>query len=263
MKLFKKLKDYNNLLENILDKKTFSSVAKSLLLSMIYKLEISYKDYSEVNIDCISKENFLDNILLVIKDYCDNVKIVEPDMSKDNLLSVHKVQSLTNTRERSILAYPTENSMFNAISNIEPKYFYLKDDYVFKNVFQKLLVKGYVQSNDLILKNFNGWSWDINISEKQEYIPNIIYQNLVIIMGEDFMYEWRTDNKGEKNYLSEVRSKLKSVTGTNDYYLSLCKILYMVASKNEKAKIKEILENEEAIYRKSFSKTNEFRKEKI
>lgn len=46
MKLFFKLKDYNNLLEEILDRKTFSSIAKNLYLSMIYKLEIAYKDYS-------------------------------------------------------------------------------------------------------------------------------------------------------------------------------------------------------------------------
>ena len=35
-----RLKDYNNLLEEILDTKTFSSLAKSLLLSMIYILYI-------------------------------------------------------------------------------------------------------------------------------------------------------------------------------------------------------------------------------
>ena len=48
MNLFSKLKDYNAELDTILDKKYFSSNVKNLLLNLVYKLEISYKDFEVV-----------------------------------------------------------------------------------------------------------------------------------------------------------------------------------------------------------------------
>ena len=41
-------KDYNNELEMILEKKTFDETAKNLLLSILYKIEASYKDYEKI-----------------------------------------------------------------------------------------------------------------------------------------------------------------------------------------------------------------------
>lgn len=243
MSFFSKLKDYNNLLEEILEQKTFSSIAKSLCLSMIYKLEISYKDYSAVKVDCVSKDVFLDCILETIQKYCDHIKIVEPESSQASLLIKNKVQALTNTKERSILSYPTELSMLEAIADIEPKYFFMKKDFSVKKTFQKLLVKGYKQNTIEILKNFNGWSWDINPKEKMDYLAHIIYQNIMIMKGEMFLYDWRTDSKGKKDYLAELKSSIKSVTENDDYYLALCQILQSVENKKDKNEIrKELIE---------------------
>ena len=57
MRLFSKLKDYNEILEAVLDKKYFSSNIKNLLLNMIYKLEIAYPDYVEI------KRNYAKNTM--------------------------------------------------------------------------------------------------------------------------------------------------------------------------------------------------------
>ena len=50
-KLISKLniKDYNNQLEKILSKKTFTEDTKNLLLSMLYKIENAYEDYQKRN----------------------------------------------------------------------------------------------------------------------------------------------------------------------------------------------------------------------
>ena len=56
---FSKLKNYNNRLEQILEKKAFSGDIKNLLLSMFYKIEVSYKDYEKVK--CSDKEQ---NVLM-------------------------------------------------------------------------------------------------------------------------------------------------------------------------------------------------------
>lgn len=261
MKLFPKLRDYNNELERILDNKTFSSNAKNLLLSMSYKLDICYKDYYQVKVYSLEKKDFFTCILDIIKNYCDNIKTVEPNSDEAKLLKEHKVEALTNSRERSMLVYPTEQSMLYAISDIEPKYFYIKDDFIFKNVFQKVLVDGFKQNTMEIFRNFNGWSWDINTKlSKYECISNLLYQNLLFIIGEDVLYDWRKDKSGDRDYLSEIKRTIKKTTGNDNYYLSLCKLLYLVAKTKNKAKIKQDLEAKVEEYKKYMKKSPEERK---
>lgn len=140
MGLFSKLKDYNIELDEILDTKYFSSNIKNLLLSMIYKLEISYVDYKEIKRCVRTKEDFLNEIIEIIRLYCDNVKTVEPDSDQAKMLIKNNVKALTNERERSILAYPTEIALLYAISEISPKYFYINQDFTLKKSLQNSLV---------------------------------------------------------------------------------------------------------------------------
>ena len=242
MKLFSKLKDYHNLLEEILDQKTFSSISKSLLLSLIYKLEIAYKDYEKVKVNSILKEQFLTHLLETIQKYCDHIKTVEPDSIQAEVLIKHKVEAVTNEKERSILAYPTEQAMLYAICDIEPKYFFVKKDFVFKKMLQKVLVSGYKQNTVEILENFSGWSWDSNTKMQGNCVMNLIYQNLIMIKGEQFLFDWRTDKSAKKDYLSELKRSIKNVTGNDQYYTTLCKLLYSMSSKKEQLKIRDQLE---------------------
>ena len=59
-KLLRKIhmKDYTNSLEKILEDKQFSVDTKNLLLSMVYKIENSYKDYEKIKYKYVIKVNF-------------------------------------------------------------------------------------------------------------------------------------------------------------------------------------------------------------
>lgn len=234
MKLFSKLKDYNSILEEILDTKYFSSSIKSLLLSMIYKIEVSYKDYKTVKRKVRDKEDFLEELLNVIKTYCDNIKTVEPDSNQAKMLIKNKVLALTNERERSILTYPTEMALLYAISDIEPKFFYIQNDFLLKKTFQNILVEGFNSNNVEILNNFNGWAWDIKQRKDINILSNLIYQNLLIIKGEEFLAEWRNYASNKRNFLFELKDTLKVITGNNDYFLCLSRILYKKTKDKEK-----------------------------
>lgn len=197
MKLFSKFsKDYNNLLEKILERKTFSSISKSLLLSMVYKLEIAYQDYQLVKPNVLEQDEFFKQILNIIQTYCDHIKTVEPESVGAEILIQHDVEAVTNSKERSILAYPTEQAMLYAICDIEPKYFFVKKNFLFKETLQKILVQGYKQNTLEILRNFNGWSWDLtsNKQNNQGNMINLVYQNLLMIKNEKFLFDWRTDS---------------------------------------------------------------------
>ena len=230
MKLFWQNADYNLILEKILDSKYFSSNSKSLLLSMIYKIEEFYKDYSIVkNID-ITKDEFLNLILDTIKKYCDNIKLIEPEDAE--ILNKNNVLAVTNEKERSVLCYPTENALLYAISDIMPKYFYISNDFEYKNSFQRTLVNGYNLNTLEVLSDFNGWSWDINVNHKKYITDNLIYQNLAIMFGNLFMEEWKTRDVKDNSPLEEI----KKYFAKTHYFEFLCKYLVFGLTIKEKAK---------------------------
>jgi len=254
VKLFSKLKDYNERLEDILDKKVFSSNVKNLLLSMVYKIEVSYNDYRQVKRVGRELESFLEEILETIKKYCDNIKTVEPDSEEAKVLVKNKVKALTNEKERSILAYPTEVALLYAISDIKPKFFYVKNSFLFKKKLQEVLVDGYNLSNLEILNNFNGWSWDDNQKENMNFINNLIYQNLLLLMGENFLSDWRNYSSTRRNFLNDIKSYIFSITKNNNYFISLCKIMYLTMSSLEKESVEVKLRNSSIEYRRMLNK---------
>lgn len=237
MNLFSKMKfnDYNLMLEKVLDSKYFSSNTKSLLLSMIYKLDNSFEDYKNIKHINKSKDNLLQEIIDSIKEYCDNIKIVEPNSKEAEIIKNNNVFAITNTKERSILAYPTELSLLYAIIDIVPKYFYIENSFLFKNAMQRVLVNGCNQNILEILSDFNGWSWDINLEYKNDIPSNLIYQNFIMIFGQEYMDNWLKQNNSKKSSIIQLKKKL---VNTN-YFSYLCKYLYIISSKEDKQKIEE------------------------
>ena len=150
---------------------------------MVYKIEISYEEFKEEKRCVRTKEDFLNEIIETIRLYCDNVKTVEPDSNQAKMLIKNKVKALTNEVERSILVYPTEQALLYALSEISPKYFFVNQDFPVKEELQNMLVNGYIHNNMEILTDFSGWSWDKTFDKKFNYIDNLIYQNLLIILG--------------------------------------------------------------------------------
>ena len=61
------IKDYKNELESILENKQFDEEAKSLLLSIFYKLDNFYIDYMIVKKECYPKNKYLDEYINIIK----------------------------------------------------------------------------------------------------------------------------------------------------------------------------------------------------
>ena len=69
-------KDYNNELEKVLETKQFDEHVKSTLLSILYKVEASYKDLETVKKDVQTKEEYVANIIEIIENNCDSIEII-------------------------------------------------------------------------------------------------------------------------------------------------------------------------------------------
>ena len=228
MKLFSKVNEYNSLLEEILETKYFSSNVKNLILNMVYKVENSYNDYCRVKRVRKKKEDFILELIKIIRDYADNIKLVDPNKENSELLRKHSVLALTNEKERSILSYRTEKALLYGISDVIPKYFYIDNSFVFKSGFQKMLVYGYNKNNLELITDFNGWSWDISKNDIN-YVYNLIYQNLLMMMGSLFLDQWMNYNSSKINFIKNI----KIISQGTQFFYWLCRIVYLLDKDND------------------------------
>lgn len=53
---------------------------------MLYRIDAAYKDYEKVKQDVPSKEEFIQNIIDIIKKDCDDIKLVRPNSEDSKML---------------------------------------------------------------------------------------------------------------------------------------------------------------------------------
>ena len=235
-KIFSKLnfKNYNNELEEILESKMFSEDVKNLLLSMLYKIENAYKDYMTVKVEVLPKRDFISYIIKTIKDYCFDIEFISPE--KEEKIQVNKEKGL-------IRCYPNERSLLSAIwymgenePQLSVKYEYVKD------AIQELIRIGSNCNQNEILRDFNGWSWDIVIKQIEDLSYNVLYQSLLLLDGEKLIYA-NMDNTNVEEKNSIVLQEDKSEYEKFFNYLSNCAIyIYELNNLETKTKIETIKE---------------------
>ena len=96
------LKDYNNILENVLEQKAFSEDVKNLLLSMLYKIENGYEDYKTIKVNVSSKKNYVKKIIEVIKEECKEIKLVKPLSDESKVLEEKNVNYIVEKEKGKI-----------------------------------------------------------------------------------------------------------------------------------------------------------------
>ena len=104
MRIFSKLNsnEYNNQMEKILENKTFDESVKNLLLSMLYKIENGYADYSIVKFNALPKADFMEKILNIIDKQCFEIKLVIPETEESKPLEHDNVVCKIDTDRGSI-----------------------------------------------------------------------------------------------------------------------------------------------------------------
>ena len=177
------IKDYNNQLEKILSKKTFSEDTKNLLLSMLYKIENSYDDYNLVNVETKTKKETLEEILRIIQNNCDKIEIIKTKESK------------AIPSEKKIITYLNTRKMLYEIYQLDSEKFKISEEYnIIKPALEQTLNQGYSIASNEIIRDFDGWSWNIVKDEIENIKANLIYQILKILVGYEFLSDWKKIN---------------------------------------------------------------------
>ena len=231
-KLLRKIhmKDYTNSLEKILEDKQFSVDTKNLLLSMVYKIENSYKDYEKTKVQVCDKGEFLDKIIDIIKNDCSEI-IITNNEEYEVQKTQGKIVTLGNelTLLKSILAIGEEKvSLTEEESILEPSISYF-------------LNSASLMSQTEAIRDFNGWSWDISAKDIENNEINIMFQILVYLLGYEFINAWVNNTSRLADYLMLTHENLKENFG-EQRAKAIVKILCKIAIEEKSKQSKEELE---------------------
>lgn len=252
-KIFSKLnsRDYNNQLEKILENKEFSEDVKNLLLSMLYKIETAYKDYTTVKRIVENKKNYIEEILRIIKEKCNKIVIVEENSEEAKELESAGTKFLVDKLEGTILLmYPNEKLLLYTLYKLDDKQVYLDEKYnLIMIALSELLNAGENINNIEVLRDFNGWNWNTLNSEIPEIATNLIYQNLIYLLGMEFIKELIHTEK-ILDYVELVETKLSQYYGEENAK-EILKLIYKISiiictNKNEREK-KRLTEEKEVM----------------
>ena len=211
--MFRKIikKDKNEELERILEEKNVDEQARNLLQGILYKIEVSYKDYQKAKQIEQIEEQYVNELLVNIKKKCNKIKIVKVSQKLNN----EEIQNeLKNKKfyisENEIISYPIERKILYAIEQNANNNKILND----KNGDAAIAVSDFINTGKNIdrvevLRDFNGWSWTTVKDEIENIDANLIYQMMQILFGRDFLDNWCKDKDGKVDYfkLMEIDGK--------------------------------------------------------
>ena len=233
-KIFSKLnmKNYNNILEEILEEKLFSLDVKNILLSMLYKSENAYKDYKTVKVEVLPEKEFISYIVKTIKERCFGIEFISPE-EKENKEKINK-------RTGEITCFPNELSLLASIlymgedeASIVVKYPYVK------KAVQNVIRIGSNMSLIEVLRDFNGWSWNINVRELQNIKYNMLYQSMLLVYGERLLRINLKDVEKD-NFL--MQKNKKEFTEFFDILSNVSMNLYIEENQDAKAEYEKVLD---------------------
>lgn len=207
--LFEKIvkKDYKNELEEILEEKYFGENAKSLLLEILYKIETAYKDYETIKLDTKAKEEYIENFIDIIQNQCKTIKIVKPNSQESEVLC--NKTFLVNKKKGEIVCLPIARKLLYAIAKLS------KNDIIVKNKYSLLstTISNMINVGNNInmvepLRDFNGWSWTTVPREYESIEYNLIYQVLLIMVGDKLLSDWTKNGDSIIDYFEELEEVL-------------------------------------------------------
>lgn len=242
--------NYETQLEDLLEKKRYTDEAKSLVLNIIYKIESAYNDYKKTKPNVKSKSAIIEDIVDTIEHRCDTIEVLDPKEAEGKLY--------VSRKNKIIKTFPNDNDLLQAI-------YYIKTPYTKKieNVFEKAVLialeKGMAINGVEIIRDFNGWSWNNVLENNIEQYYNLLYQDLIILMGEPELEEVIRS----KDVIGSLLNLLKNLYGKTkaedvvSRFIKTCMLIYMDSSEKNEQEVLDYLHKRQTEFDK-FANKSEF-----
>ena len=178
------MRNYNNELEKVLENKLFSYDVKNLLLSMLYKIENGYRDYETVKIEVPSKREYIEKLLRIIKEKCLKIFLVKAGTPEVKELEKNNLLFKVDKKNGEIICFQNEFVILTALLNLDIIHDTIEIPYNYiEKPLMSLLELGQIDSNVEVIRDFNGWSWDIDVKRINNIECNMVYQTLLLLNG--------------------------------------------------------------------------------
>ena len=222
-----KFQSNNTKLETVLSKKKFSGDVKNLLLSTLYKITSSYNDYANIKVNVQNKNKYVENLIKIINK-CTSIEIIKPNSEEGEEYKEEGITSRVDSYLSTIRVFPTEKAMLFALFKMNDTKMYLDERYnLIRIALPEMLNEGRDINNIEIIRDFNAWSWNTLPTEISNIDCNLIYQNLLMLLGFDFLDNWMKQ-ENQKDLLDELEEKLKSEYDKDDIE-ELLKLIYRLS----------------------------------
>lgn len=175
-KLNLNMKDYNIELEEILDKKAFNVEVQNLLLSIFYKIENFYSDYKQVKRQVPNRDDFIQDLLKIISNKCKKIEVIKPTgIKKQEKYGVNLNKGIIET-------FPNELILMYALYKID-QIKKIEEKALINNAVIDVLNEGKSLNCSELIRDFNGWSWTTMLDRLDSIQYNLIFQNLLLLLG--------------------------------------------------------------------------------
>lgn len=179
--------DYIYEVEKVLEKKKITNEIRSLVMDTLFKIEETYPNYKRVKVDVLEKKDYISQIIIALKKV-ENIDIMYMQ-EKDVLKCLTKTTVEKNQRGYyDIQIYQNNLSLLYALQTIVNEE-YGGDELPCSSAFDKILKIGGIYSDIEILRDFSGWNWNRNKIKDFNIYYDIIYKNLLLILGVEKILE--------------------------------------------------------------------------
>ena len=200
-------KNLNNKLEEILSKKVLSEDVKNTLLSIFYKIESGYDDYKTVKRNTFDKKEYIQKLTKIIDKNCNKIEFINLREQKEEIIDKEK---------KYIRCYPIDCNILYAIAKIgknDEIVKYIDDD--IDKAFTFTLNMGNNINITEPLRDFNGFSWNIVYKDIEDINCNLIYQNMLYLLENEFIDKWINNYNQIVDYFDLFQSRIEAKYGKN------------------------------------------------
>ena len=232
-------KDYNNQLEEILSHKRFSLDVKNTLLSMFYKIENGYKDYNTIKRDTYGQKEYVRKISKIIQKDCQEIQFIT---------NANQEKEIVDKKNKKIVCYPIETKILYALAKIQKRNVVVNFwDETIEKTFSFLLNTGNNINIVEPLRDFNGFSWNVIVKDIEDINCNLLYQNIIYLVGNKFVDKWVNNYDSLVDYFDLFQSKLEKRYGkqvAKKILHNLIKISILIMINYDK-ELKQQIENQQ------------------
>lgn len=198
-------KDYNKKLEDVLSKKDFSEEVKNMILTMFYQIENGYKDYHIAKRETFEKSEYIDKLINAIEKDCEKIIFIKKD---------EELEEVVDRENKEIICLPIEQKILYSLAKIQKRNVVVKYiDKTIEEAFSFVLNTGNNINIVEPLRDFNGFSWNIITKDIEDLSCNLIYQNIIFLMGNKFMDKWVNNYEPLVDYFDLLQSEIEKKYG--------------------------------------------------